>query len=165
MEMLEDNVYRQPGYLMWRAHQLAWRAFVGETQDAGVTPIQYAILIAAWEFPSTDATRIADLLLFEKTTINDIVQRLESKGLLVRRTSASDKRIKAIFITDAGRAIVEAVNPARTRIAEKLLATLTARERTALLQLLRKLVSIDDVLASTLLYAREMAREPIPTPT
>ncbi len=156
MKLLEENVYDQPGYLMWRAHQTAWRAFTEETRSLGITPIQYAILVAVWEFPSTDATRIADLLLFEKTTINDIVQRLEAKGLVIRRIGATDKRIKSTYITAAGKDVVEAANAMRARIADTLLATITPRERTTLLQILRKLVNIDGVIASTLLYAREM---------
>ena len=157
MDLLEDNVYRQPGYLMWRAHQTAWRSFVDETQALGVTPVQYSILVAVWEFPSTDATRVADLLLFEKTTINDIVKRLEDKGFLERRPNPNDKRVRSIYITDSGRRVVEAVEPVRDRIAGRLLAPLSQRERTTLLQLLRKLVNIDGVIASTMLYAREMS--------
>ncbi len=160
MDLLEDNVYRQPGYLMWRAHQTAWRCFVDETRALGVTPVQYAILVAAWQFPSTDATRVADLLLFEKTTINDIVARLEGKGLVERRTNPDDRRVRSITITEAGRHVVEAVEPARERIAGKLLAPLSPRERATLLTLLRKLVDIDGVIASTLLYAREMSANP-----
>lgn len=157
MKLLEENVYNQPGYLMWRAHQTAWGAFVGETQSLGITPIQYAILVAVWDFPSTDATRVADLLLFEKTTINDIVQRLETKGLVTRRTGTRDKRIKSIYITDAGRQVVEAANSMRARIADTLLARVTPRERATLLQIMRKLVNIDGVIATTMLYDREMA--------
>ena len=159
MGLLEDNVYGQPGYLMWRGHQTAWRTFVDHTGPLGITPIQYAILLAVWEFPSTDATRIADLLLFEKTTINDIVQRLEAKGFVTRRTGLVDRRVKSINITDAGRRVVEAVNPVNERIADALLSPLTARERASLIQLLRKLVNIDGVIASTLLFARELRAE------
>lgn len=156
MKLLEDNVYDQPGYLMWRAHQTAWRAFTEHTRSLSITPIQYAILVAVWDFPSIDATRIADLLLFEKTTINDIVQRLENKGLVTRSTSQADKRVKSIYITDAGREIASLANDLRSPIADSLLSPLTSRERATLLQLLRKLVDIDGVVASTMLYAREM---------
>ena len=108
MDLLEDTVYRRPGDPMWRAHQTAWYSFVDETQALSVTPAQYSILVAVWKFSSTDSERIAHRLLFEKITINDIVERLEDKGLVERRPSTTDKRVRSIYITEAGPGIVEA---------------------------------------------------------
>ena len=149
--MLREYVHYQPGHLIRRAHQIAWAKFMEHTSELGVTPIQYSLLVAAAEFPGLDATRLRELISIDRATIGNIVQRLESKKMLVREPDASDKRAKRIQITKKGRDLVESVNAVRANIGESLLKPLSPTERKTLMRLMRKLVSIDDVVAKSLL--------------
>lgn len=159
MTRLETYGLYQPGHLIRRAHQLAWNKFIKHTSELGLTPVQFAILLAVSDFPAIDATRIAELLSIDKTTIGDIVQRLVAKGLLRREASAKDKRSKKIDITEEGMQAVDQVILVRAAIAEEILAPLTQRESATLMKLLGKLVDIDSVVASTLIYARSIAND------
>ncbi len=154
--LLEEFGYNQPGHLIRRAHQLAWSKFVKHTSSTGLTAVQFGILLSVLEFPAIDATRIAELLSIDKTTIGDIIQRLVNKGLLLRETNAKDKRSKRVELTDEGRRVVQEVIRVRAAIADDILSPLTPRERATLIKLLRKLVDIDRVIAMTLVYARDV---------
>jgi DNA-binding MarR family transcriptional regulator len=68
------------------------------------------------------------------------VDRLESKGLVERTVSADDRRGREIRLTDAGRALVDAVVVDHWANEDRLLAALDADERRQLAGLLRKLL-------------------------
>jgi DNA-binding MarR family transcriptional regulator len=68
------------------------------------------------------------------------VDRLESKGLVERTVSADDRRGREIRLTDAGRALVDAVVVDHWANEDRLLAALDEKERRQLAGLLRKLL-------------------------
>ena len=77
--------YAQPGYLVRRVHQIATAAFMTETRDTDLTPVQFAALLAIRENPGIDATRVSDLISIDRTTIGHVVTLLERKKLITRR--------------------------------------------------------------------------------
>src|SRR5262245_35681895 len=111
--MLDQYIYDQPGHLIRRAHQIAWSLFMDETRAFDLTPVQYSLLVAVGEFPSIDATRLSELIDFDRATIGNVVDRLEKRGLLVRSAGADDRRTKKISLTGAGEKLIEAVNKLR----------------------------------------------------
>lgn len=50
---------------------------------------------------------LADRLCCDASNVTGIVDRLESRGLVERRTAAGDRRVKHIVLTGAGRALRE----------------------------------------------------------
>ena len=50
---------------------------------------------------------LARRLLVTKSNVTGVVTRLEARGLLERRSSATDGRAKQLFLTEAGRTLVE----------------------------------------------------------
>lgn len=142
------NLISQPGHLIRRAHQLAWAAFMDEAGEDDITPVQYAILVAVTEFPGIDATRLSQLVAFDRATIGNVLGRLEGKGLLKRAKSKGDKRAKTTFLTPEGKLAIKKIDRRVDRIAERIFGTFTAKERRTLITLLSKLVSIDQVSAA-----------------
>lgn len=142
---LERYVYDQPGHLIRRANQIAWALFREETAALDVTPVQFSLLVAVGDFPAIDATRLSELICIDRATIGNIVERLETKGLLARQPDTKDKRIKRLYVTTAGQQLVAQVCLVRARIGERLLSPLTPTEAAKFLQLMGKLVGIDEV--------------------
>ena len=112
-----------------------------------MTPVQFSLLVAVDDFPAIDATRLSELICIDRATIGNIVERLEAKGMLVRTMDSRDKRIKRLFITEAGQRLVGEICIVRERIGERLLEPLSPAERTVFKTLLAKLVGIEDVKA------------------
>jgi DNA-binding MarR family transcriptional regulator len=138
--MSMDEVYAKPGHLFRRLQQIAVAIFMDECAEFELTPVQYAALIAIREHPGIDATRLSSVIAFDRSTIGDVLERLESKQLIVRRSTSEDKRLKLLDLTPRGRNVLAAILPAVDRAQARMLAPLSAAERRKLVQLLRALV-------------------------
>jgi DNA-binding MarR family transcriptional regulator len=73
------------------------------------------------------------------TTVSRQVARLEALGLVSRRASAADRRVREAVITPQGKIATDAVDAARERLALALFQDWTRTDFDALLRLLRRL--------------------------
>jgi len=143
-----DSVYEMPGHLIRRAHQLSTAIFAEECAEFDLTPVQYAALEAIEANPDVDATRLSSLIAFDRSTIGDVLERLEAKGWILRAPSPTDRRIKLVRLTNDGARLLHEVEPAVRRVQERLLAPLAARDRATMLRLLTQLASLHNDVTS-----------------
>jgi MarR family transcriptional regulator, lower aerobic nicotinate degradation pathway regulator len=138
-------LYAKPGHLIRRLQQIAVAIFMEETASFDITPVQYAALIAVREHPDVDVTRLSALIAFDRSTLGNVVERLETKGWLVRRAGQLDRRIKLLRITAAGRKLLTMVEPAVQRAQQRMLTPIPKRERKRFIEKLEQLVEINNV--------------------
>ncbi len=86
-------------------------------------------------------TRLGRGLMLSSAGITSRVDRLERRGLIVRRPDPDDRRGVLIELTDRGAELVDAAVRANTENEAQLLADFSGREIDTLQRLLRKLVS------------------------
>jgi DNA-binding MarR family transcriptional regulator len=134
-----DNIYEMPGHLIRRAQQISTALFTDECGAFELTSVQYAALCAIEANPDVDATRLSALIAFDRSTIGDVVERLESKGWISRRSSPQDRRIKLLRLSSAGAKLLVQVGPAVRRVQERLLAPLAPSDRITIVRLLAQL--------------------------
>jgi DNA-binding MarR family transcriptional regulator len=139
-----DDVYSKPGYLFRRAQQIAVAIFMEECAAQALTPVQYAALVAIREHAGLDATRLSALVAFDRSTVGDVLERLEQKGLILRQPSPQDRRVKLLFPTPRGRKLLTEVMPAMERAQARMLAPLMPGDRQTLLRLLGELVEANN---------------------
>ena len=123
-----------------RCAQLALFQHFGKTvgQD-GVSAPQFGTLLLIEANPDISQSAIAEALRFDRSTLVQIVDRLENRGLVERHVSPSDRRSHALHITDTGKTTL-AVLKEQTIAHEDAVATgLNAQERTQFISLLKKL--------------------------
>src|SRR3954471_9100718 len=101
-----DAVYAAPGYLFRRMQQIAVAIFVEECSAYDLTPVQYAALIAISTHPGIDATRLSAVIAFDRSTLGNVIERLEMKQYIERKPSDEDKRIKLLYLTRSGAALL-----------------------------------------------------------
>src|SRR5438876_1166385 len=89
-----DAVYTKPGYLFRRMQQIAVAIFMEECREFDLTPVQYAALVAIQTHPGIDATRLSAVIAFDRSTLGSVIERIEAKGLVERKASPDDRRIK-----------------------------------------------------------------------
>lgn len=140
---VRESFSRLPGHLIRRMHQLA-TAYFAEECGADLTAVQYAALAAIDAHPGVDATRLSEIIYFDRSTIGDVLDRIEAKGWIVRESTASDRRLKLLSISPAGRAVLKQVEPAIRRIQGRLLAPLTEAEGRNVVRLLAKMADAED---------------------
>ena len=132
------DIYAQPGYLIRRAHQTATAAFAAATSDLDLTAVQFSALLAIKDYPDIDATRVSEMISFDRTTIGHVLARLEAKQLILRRSGTLDKRTKMIRITLKGETLIREVSRRVDEIGEIVLRPFSPGERAELLKLLAK---------------------------
>ena len=84
------DLHSQPGHLIRRAQQIAVAIFMEECAAYDLTPVQCAALVAIKENPGTDATRLSRMIAFDRSTLGNVLDRLEFRKLLGRYSSPED---------------------------------------------------------------------------
>ena len=87
-----DDLYRRPGFMIRRAHQIAVSLFLDETGALGITNRQYGILFALAQQPGIDQISVARLLGLDRSTTGMVIKKLEQAGLIGRDVGARDRR-------------------------------------------------------------------------
>ncbi|MGO9357926.1 MAG: MarR family winged helix-turn-helix transcriptional regulator [Xanthobacteraceae bacterium] len=139
-----DDVYTKPGYLFRRTQQIAVAIFLEECRDYDLTPLQYAALVAVRTHPGIDATRLSALIAYDRSTLGSVVERLEAKELIQREAAATDKRVKLLHLTPKGATVLRQVMTAVDRAQARMLAPLKPAERATLMDLLVRLVDLNN---------------------
>ena len=134
-----EQLYRRPGFLLRRAHQLSVGIFEAECRDAGLTPAQYGALSVLAGATGIDQSTLSRALGFDRVTTLHVVRGLERRGLLTRAASPAQGRRLELALTDAGRALLVAARTPARRAHERLLSPLDAAEQQTLARLLHKL--------------------------
>jgi len=142
--MLLHELYIQPGHLIRRAQQIATAIFMEECAAYDLTPVQYAALVAIGENPGTDATRLSAVIAFDRSTLGNVLERLEARGLIERYASPEDKRIKLLKLTSAGRDVAKRSEAAVHRVQKRILAPLASKDQDKLVELLGQLVKLNN---------------------
>ena len=139
-----DAVYAAPGYLFRRMQQIAVAIFVEECRAFDLTPVQYAALIAIHTHPGIDATRLSAVIAFDRSTLGNVIERLETKALIERKPAREDKRVKLLYLTKAGSALLREVIPAVEKAQARMLQPLRPADRKTLLALMTQLVDLNN---------------------
>ena len=139
-----DAVYTRPGYLFRRMQQIAVAIFVEECRAYDLTAVQYAALVAIQTHPGIDATRLSAVIAFDRSTLGNVIERLEAKQLIERKPSREDRRVKLLYLTRAGVALLSDIMPSVDRAQARMLQPLKPADRKTLMALLTQLVDLNN---------------------
>ena len=142
--MSMDDVYRKPGHLIRRAQQIAVSIFLEECAPVDITPVQYAALVAIHANPGIDATRLSALVAFDRSTLGNVLERLEAKRLILRSGSRGDRRVKVLHLSPEGEAALTEVEPLARRAQERILGPLAPEDRESFMRMLSQLVEMNN---------------------
>ena len=150
-----NAVYAAPGYLFRRMQQIAVSIFMEECKAFDLTPVQYAALIAIHTHPGIDATRLSAVIAFDRSTLGSVIERLQAKDFVERKPAPEDKRIKLLYLTKQGAAILREIIPAVERAQARMLEPLKPTERKTLMGLLVQLVDLNNEVSRVPLRAED----------
>jgi DNA-binding MarR family transcriptional regulator len=140
----EFELYGAPGHLIRRLQQIAVALFLAETRRFDITPVQYAALFSIREQPGLDQTALANVIAFDRSTIANVVERLEAKTLITRKAGSADRRTKRLYITPSGRKLLAGAIPAVAKVQDMILAPLAPGERGVFMAMLQRMVDINN---------------------
>src|SRR5882724_3315861 len=87
----DHAIFSRPGHLIRRLQQIAVAIFMTETKRFNITPVQYSALVAVEMHPGIDQTTLVNIIAFDRSTIGNVVGRLESKKWIKRAEGAQDR--------------------------------------------------------------------------
>ncbi|HEY9279575.1 MAG TPA: MarR family transcriptional regulator [Eoetvoesiella sp.] len=152
------SLYTQAGHLLRRAQQISVSMFRDEVGLA-VTPIQYAILRILVEHPGVDQVTLAGLVAIDTSTAASVAIRLEEKKLLIRSLDSHNRRQRALYLTEAGKAILQESDEGISRLHARIFDGFSAEEEQQFMALLQKLVHLNNLQSrAPLAHGPEPAR-------
>ncbi|MFM1863311.1 MAG: hypothetical protein RLZ26_1833 [Pseudomonadota bacterium] len=134
------EIHNMAGHLIRRLNQISTSVFQDRMRLEGydLTPIQFAAMNAIHANPGIDQASLAGLIAHDRATIGGVVDRLEAKGIVLRKISARDRRARELSLTEAGAVILEAATPVVRAMQDDMLTGLSLSERQEFLRLARK---------------------------
>ena len=98
----------------------------------------FPLLVRIERAGAIGVVELADRAGRDYTTVSRQLTTLESLGLITRRPSAKDKRIREAVVTSDGKAMTDAIDRARERIARAVFAPWDEKDVSELIRLMRK---------------------------
>jgi len=135
------SLMRSPVHLLHRAGQCASDAFVSEMGGIDLTPRQFAVLLTVAQNEGLSQTDLVQLTGIDRSTLADIVRRMLKKGLLQRRRTREDARAYAVKLSDEGVRVLSAACPKVEAVDARILGSLSADQRAALIEGLKAIVA------------------------
>jgi len=128
----------QVGFLMRIAMQRHTSIFTANMID-GLTQTQFAALAKLYETGPSSQNQLGRLIYLDAATIKGVVDRLSVRGFVTALSDPTDRRRRAVTLTDEGRRVTEAALKVAAKITAQTLAPLTATEQRTIATLLKKL--------------------------
>jgi DNA-binding MarR family transcriptional regulator len=138
----------RPGFLIRRLHQLHCALFLEETRGFEITPVQYSLMTTLAARGELDQNSLALEIGLERTSVAEVVPRLQRRGLLERRRSADDGRVKLVKLTREGKMLVRKMSHAVQRAHDRTIDQLKKSERELFLLQLIELVEANNEIGS-----------------
>ena len=95
------------------------------------------------------------MIAFDRSTLGNVIERLESKAWVERKPSRDDKRIKLLTLTKAGETLLRAIMPSVDRAQARMLQPLQPADRRTLLALMTQLVDLNNEASRVPLRAED----------
>jgi DNA-binding MarR family transcriptional regulator len=140
----EHDIYGKPGHLIRRLQQIAVAIFMTETAGFEITPVQYSALLAVRNHPGIDQTALTRIIAFDRSTIGEVLGRLEAKRLVKRGVAKRDRRARVLYITAEGRRLLARLTPRVNAAQKAIMAPLGPAERAQFMQIMRRLVDLNN---------------------
>jgi len=135
---------RSPSHLLRRAEQFATELFARSELYDGVTLRQTVLLAAIAEAEGASQSDLVRTTGVDRSTLAEMMARMENKGLIARAAAADDGRAKSVRLTADGRRRLDAVLPAIRNVDRSLLAALPASKRADFQSILAELAEAAD---------------------
>jgi DNA-binding MarR family transcriptional regulator len=124
------------GYNLRRAQVAVFQNFTEMVGAAELTPGQFGVLVVIDANPGLSQTRLGNALGIDRSTVVAVIDRLESRGLVVRQPAPNDRRSHALRLSESGMTTLRRLTE-RVRAHEREIARhLSPDERARLIELL-----------------------------
>jgi MarR family transcriptional regulator, organic hydroperoxide resistance regulator len=104
---IEEDPAQEAWGLLWRVMQANKPRFMALAQEMGLAPMQLHALRLIEPGDGVPMSSLAGMLFCDASNVTGIVDRLEGRGLIERRPSPKDRRVKLLVLTEEGARVRE----------------------------------------------------------
>jgi DNA-binding MarR family transcriptional regulator len=110
-------------------------------RERGLTWTGFVVLWVVWIWDGLETRHAAETAAISKATLTGVVKTLEARGLIVRRVSATDRRLVNLELTPAGLTLMKELYPVFNAAETEVVAGLSPRSLAQLTNSLRSIVA------------------------
>ena len=125
--------------VLWRATRAMEARALRSIADTGLGASEFAILETLLHKGPLPVNAIGRKVLLTTGSMTSAVDRLATRGLVVRKDDPADRRVRLVHLTTDGRKLIKPAFAQHATDLEEIVGVLTREERTMLVRLLRKL--------------------------
>jgi DNA-binding MarR family transcriptional regulator len=115
-----DSDVAPVSFLLKRAAQYSADLFAEQLGKTGLTQRQFTLMETVLANEGASQTELVKTTGIDRSTLADLVNRLETQGYVRRERSSTDARVNYVFLTDHGRDTVLKVKPVAMLVDEAL---------------------------------------------
>ena len=125
---LDDLTHYKTWWLVGRVDAKCQHLLTTGLNEVGLSVAKYEVLHAIYRDEGLSQQTLARRLLVAKSNVTALSQRLEADGLIRRERDPADGRGHCVYLTDAGREIVEQAVPIQAEVVELMAKGLTGEQ-------------------------------------
>ena len=129
------------GYNLRCAQVAVFQHFKAALGHHDITAPQFGTLLLIEANPGISQSSVAEALRFDRSTLVQIIDRLENRHLVVRETSSQDRRSHALGLTQTGAGLLSELKALALDHEDQISDGLSAEERRSLIHLLERVHS------------------------
>jgi DNA-binding MarR family transcriptional regulator len=139
--------HRVAAHLARRFHQICLGMTAELLVSEDLSPIQWGVMSAIAEEPARGQSHVAKRMGVDVVTLGQMVDFLEAKGLVKRTIDPDDRRARQLFLTRKGAGVRSRLRPRLLAAQDRVLAPLSKTERTALIEMLTRIIEANKTYA------------------
>jgi len=130
------DLNRSAGFMMGSAYRKMTAVFHGRLKEFEITPEQWSVLYYVCLEDGQIQKELADRSGKDRPTTTRLLDLLEKKGLVYRKTGERDRRSFKVYATDRGRELIRVTLPIEKKMTEEVRRCVTDEEYDLLMALL-----------------------------
>jgi DNA-binding MarR family transcriptional regulator len=147
--LAETGLSDRLGFALRFAQSAVWGDLVAAFEPFGLRPGHYSALLMLRARPGCRQQDIGEALRVQRPNLVTMIELLERRGLVARTVNPTDRRSYALHLTEAGAALLDAMDEAHRAHEARLAALLGPIAPAALLPGLRRLGGFEDPDSAT----------------
>ena len=127
------------GFNLRFAQVSVFQQFTAKFGTYGISAPQFGTLLLIESNPGVSLSSVAEALRFDRSTLVQIIDRLENRKLVIREVSIHDRRSHALKLTDQGSKLLAALKALALEQENEMTRGLEDGERETLIRLLERI--------------------------
>ncbi|HZG70950.1 MAG TPA: MarR family transcriptional regulator [Chondromyces sp.] len=136
---MADKLELKALVVLMRASQTVNEVIKRDMEKYGVNSTEFAVLELLYHKGDQPIQHIGRKILLASSSITYVVDKLEEKGLIIRKACPNDRRVTHASLTEKGREFMDGVFPMHEDTIKDMFSCLSADELETAISLLKKI--------------------------